>query len=57
MNEHVKGSEEKEERSEGDAERIASSTVNKYYDEHGKTKEEKKMKSQGAFSRAGPLLT
>lgn len=39
MYEHVKESEEKKEgRSEEDAERIASATVNKYRSEHGKTK-------------------
>jgi hypothetical protein len=45
MYEHVKKSEEKEEgRSEEDAERIASATVNKYRSEHGMTKEQKKKK-------------
>jgi hypothetical protein len=43
MYEHVKESEEKKEgRSEEDAERIASATVNKYRSEHGKTKKKKK---------------
>jgi hypothetical protein len=42
MYEHVKESEEKEGRSEEDAERIASATVNKYRSEHGKAKEKKK---------------
>lgn len=41
MYEHVKGSEEKEGRSEEDAEHIAAATVNKYRSEHGKTKGKK----------------
>ncbi len=38
MYEHVKDSEKKEGRTEEDAERIASATVNKHRREHGKTK-------------------
>jgi len=41
MYEHVKRSEKEEGRSEEDAERIASATVNKYRKEHGMTEDQK----------------
>ncbi len=41
MYEHVKESEKEEGRSEEEAERIASATVNKYRSEHGMAEEDK----------------